>query len=996
MGLRQRSIRLRVGLLIAVPVACLLALYGFVASITLGDAISQQHARTLRNDIANPVTAFQIQVGQERYLALLSLASPTDTATAAALGQQEQRTQTALGNVTRALRSPAVTGYSAKPEDSAIANFIAAARGLNGIRGDVANDAISLRATLTDYDAIIDAGYLVLIEALDQQTDVSFVTQGLDVIDLGRAADATQEEWDLLAADMAQHRFPQADRAAFAALAHQRQTTISNTVPTLDPHYAAMLTQHLPAATASAMTSLESAVTSTRWRVGAPPAHIAGSKMTFLDYSNALGGGLNEAADALQAQAQHDANTQILELILAAILGLIGTIVSIALSVVLGRGLVQQLRDLRESALTLARENLPDVITRLRAGESVDIAEYTPADTTSDNEIDQVQAAFSLVQHSAVQSAVDEARLRRGISDVFRNLAGRSQSLLHRQLTLLDGMERRATEPDELEDLFRLDHLTTRMRRHAEGLIILSGDAPARGWRQPVPLVDVLRAAVAEVEDYTRIRVLCRTSAAVAGHAVADLIHLIAELAENATVFSPPNTPVRIQGDIVGRGFAVEIEDRGLGISAARIEEINANLANPPQFDLSGSDRLGLFIAGQLAQRHEIKITLRPSVYGGTTAIVLIPTALVVDEDAVGRDPALSAGQDGLALTDGMTGRHAALAQPAGRAAAALAGSGQSANGLGESEFTGGPVGSDAVGSNGHRLALELAAERLAAERLAAADLASSELTGGSQAGGTITGNTITGSTIGGIALGARGFARPESDPDAADYIARGFSLGGRTTSSVGLPKRPGPVPSAPVPSAPAPREPAPGDEEEARVSAAEVTELGLPVRVRQASLAPQLRDSPPTAQGGVAGGFAIPGALSPSGTGTGPGSAEPATGGPGSTGPSSTGQPGSTGLGSGESGASEADAGPASETADSVTAANPIPATPEAARSTMSALQRGWQLGRSEADAQAEPPISVFTPRKSPSGRAFDPDDSAAESTDSDPAESGNERGGE
>ena len=164
----------------------------------------------------------------------------------------------------------------------------------------------------------------------------------------------------------------------------------------------------------------------------------------------------------------------------------------------------------------------------------------------------------------------------------------------------------------------------------------------------------MLRAAVAEVEDYTRIRVLCRTNAAVAGHAVADVIHLIAELAENATVFSPPNTPVRIQGDIVGRGFAIEIEDRGLGISPARLDEINANLANPPQFDLSGSDRLGLFIAGQLAQRHEIKITLRPSVYGGTTAIVLIPTALVVDEDTFERDPALRGRSDSAVLAEGL------------------------------------------------------------------------------------------------------------------------------------------------------------------------------------------------------------------------------------------------------------------------------------------------------------------------------------------------------
>ncbi len=199
------------------------------------------------------------------------------------------------------------------------------------------------------------------------------------------------------------------------------------------------------------------------------------------------------------------------------------------------------------------------------------------------------------------------------------------------------------------------------MRRHAEGLIILSGDAPARGWRQPVPLIDVLRAAVAEVEDYTRIRVLSRTRSAVAGHAVADVIHLIAELAENATVFSPPNTPVRIQGDVVGKGFAIEIEDRGLGISPERLLEVNNNLANPPQFDLSDSDRLGLFITGQLAHRHGISVTLQPSVYGGTTAIVLIPLALVVDEGTYLPDPALPAGARAEDAGQ-VTGRHAALA----------------------------------------------------------------------------------------------------------------------------------------------------------------------------------------------------------------------------------------------------------------------------------------------------------------------------------------------
>ena len=250
------------------------------------------------------------------------------------------------------------------------------------------------------------------------------------------------------------------------------------------------------------------------------------------------------------------------------------------------------------------------------------------------DEIDQVRQAFNTVHRAAVAAAVDEANLRRGINQVFRNLARRSQVLLHRQLGLLDGMERRAEEPDQLEDLFRIDHLTTRMRRHAEGLIVLAGDSPGRGWRQPVRFIDVLRAAVAEIEDYSRVRVEVRTKAALAGPAVADVVHLLAELIENAAVYSPPTTVVRVQGELVGQGFCVEIEDRGLGMSEEQLAEINRTLASVPAFDLAGSDRLGLFVAARLAHRHDIRVALRSSVYGGTTAVVIIPTSLVVTDDS--------------------------------------------------------------------------------------------------------------------------------------------------------------------------------------------------------------------------------------------------------------------------------------------------------------------------------------------------------------------------
>ena len=242
-------------------------------------------------------------------------------------------------------------------------------------------------------------------------------------------------------------------------------------------------------------------------------------------------------------------------------------------------------------------------MARLRDGEEVDVAAEAPPVESSADEIDQVRQAFNIVQRTAIEAAVDEATLRRGVSDVFRNLARRSQVLLHRQLRLLDGMERRASEPDELEDLFRIDHLTTRMRRHAEGLIILSGESPGRTWRHPVPLMDVLRAAVAEVEDYTRIRVESRDQGR-AGRPGGRRRH-------------PPDRRAGRERDGLlarrtprcgSRATSWAAGSRSRSRTAASASPRSGwprstrNLASPPVFDLSGSDRLGLFIAGRLAR----------------------------------------------------------------------------------------------------------------------------------------------------------------------------------------------------------------------------------------------------------------------------------------------------------------------------------------------------------------------------------------------------------
>src|SRR5580692_6173602 len=858
MGLRHRSIRLRVGILIVVPVLCLIGLYGFAASITLGSALTQAHTKTLHNDLLNPVSSFQAALAQERHLALLSLAAPTSTQFASAVGMQENNTRKALDALRAAIASPAVADNATAGERQAITGLLSAAATLPALRGNVAAGAIATTTALADYDAIINSGYTVLDQAIGAQANVPIVTQATDIINLARGLQAALGESDLLVADMTQRKFPDSDKIAFAQLATLRQQLVSNASGDLLPAYRSLLDKNLSPAAAGALTAAEARVIATTWRKGPPPPALLASTAAFGPYAKGMSTALTEAGNKLQNQTTHQANVVFLELILAAGLGLLGTIASIALSLVVVRGLVRQLRELRESALRLANDKLPAVISQLRAGQPVDTSEYAAGEHASGNEIEQVQYAFNIVQQTAVQTAIDEARLRRGISDVFRNLAGRSQSLLHRQLTLLDGMERRATEPDELEDLFRIDHLTTRMRRHAEGLIILSGEAPARGWRQPVPLVDVLRAAVAEVEDYTRIRVLCRTNAAVAGHAVADIIHLVAELAENATVFSPPNTPVRIQGDIVGRGFAVEIEDRGLGISQTRMDEINANLANPPQFDLSGSDRLGLFIAGQLAQRHDVKITLRPSVYGGTTAIVLIPTALVVEEDTYERDPALPAGRDdGSVPSDRIAGRHA-LAQANGRLANATNGSngyaiaGQDRDAELDFGRMGLPSGSEEPASaGGMRAGLsgdgadEPEPVRLtwSEDTVSTSEPEPVRLAWSADTQGPATSDrepvklSWSDSTTGTTDREPVKLSWSDSTTETTDREPVRLAWSDDSPAGTGLAEPASTLATASTSSS---------DEVDATPSKAEVSDLGLPIRVRQASLAPQLRKSAP------------------------------------------------------------------------------------------------------------------------------------------------------
>jgi hypothetical protein len=339
----------------------------------------------------------------------------------------------------------------------------------------------------------------------------------------------------------------------------------------------------------------------------------------------AVAGDVVAASTAAQSSARREAvlYTVLLVLVLA---------LTIALSLWLVRSIVGPLRTLTRSANEVADERLPGLVDKLQHAKDprkLDVVPE-PVPVRSNDEIGQVSTAFNSVHRVAIQVATEQAALRKSIGDMFLNLARRSQTLIDRQLELIDDLERTEADPDALDNLFKLDHLATRMRRNAEDLIVLSGAEPARRWSQPVPLVDVVRAALAEVEDYNRVELLPIDDLGVAGQAASDVVHLLAELIENATSFSPPGTKVQVAGQAVSNGYVLEIEDRGLGMSDDELVEANERLANPPMVDFALSRMLGLYVVARLAQRYNIKVQLRHSWYGGITALVLLPPTVAV------------------------------------------------------------------------------------------------------------------------------------------------------------------------------------------------------------------------------------------------------------------------------------------------------------------------------------------------------------------------------
>jgi signal transduction histidine kinase len=667
MGSRSRSIRLRIYFLVTIPLVAMAGLLAYVAGTSISNAISLDRAPNLVNATALPAANFGVYVQNERAAAVVYLFHPT-AANLQAYQAAIAATDRAKVAFTSAMSSQSTMGTETAGGVKAIRAIQTDLSKLTALRNAVKARILSPLDALAFYSQGISAEANLFLVQTESVVVTDQLPQAIGLITAVQAREQLSQEDALLSGMLAAKKMTTNERIAFTQMAATRQA---------DAQYADFILS--PANLATYNAALAGSGTSQQDLAGIEQAIAAGTPVAKLPVTPAgwqhLAGTLlrddyNGGVAVVNAILVADHKISHAAWVRVAVtsgIALLGLLITILVTTLVGRGIIRRLSGLERSALALAETQLPDVITRLRRGEDVDVNAEAPALRVGADEIGRVGQAFDLVRQTAIRAAVEEAKLRRGLNDVFRSLARRSQSLLHRQLTLLDQMERRATDPEALDDLFRLDHLTTRMRRHAEGLVILAGGPPGRGWSSPVRMVDVMRGAIAEVEDYARVSVATRSQAALAGSAVADVIHLLAELIENATTLSPPYTSVRVSGDTVATGFAIEVEDRGLGMSPERLAELNELLASPPEFNPSDSEQLGLFVVSQLAQRHGIRVTLKASPYGGTAAIVLIPQHLVVTEDA------FRAGLPGEPTAIGMAARVAngnhAAAQTAGSVA---------------------------------------------------------------------------------------------------------------------------------------------------------------------------------------------------------------------------------------------------------------------------------------------------------------------------------------
>ncbi|MFG2129120.1 nitrate- and nitrite sensing domain-containing protein [Streptomyces sp. NPDC048751] len=624
---RQPSLRTVLLVLALVPIVTLVALWATSSAQLYADWSQQRERNDVSTHAARPILGVFFNLQEERRLSGAALADPT--AYQKQLREQRARTDA----VVKTVQELPASGWKA-PDDirHAVADLGQDLRKLADYRSGVDERTASQQQTFDRYTGLV-AQHLNVFNTLSNV--------GLPGVD-HLARPAIDEDWGLEMISREDALFTRAsvtgrlsgkDRGQLAGwIGSQEFIYDSKVVPLLPDDEAELFRKLMSGSAWKKKTDVEQAVFAGSdtdrfpaalgrdWRAGVQQV-TAGLQERNAAYAKTLTAATDEKLGATRTR-----------LIVTSVTNAVAVVVVALITVLFTRMLRRRISALRTAALDL-QTRLPDVVQRMRRGETVDPDAELPAIRHGGDELGQLGQALNLARHTVLDTTVAQVGQFHGFEKLLQRIARRTQLLIGLQMKKLSELERKHEDPEVLEDLFDLDHLTARLRRYEENLVILGGGQPQRRWRKPVLLLDVLRSAQSEVQDYRRIQIEVESRVWLSERAVGLVIHVLAELMENAVGFSRPPTPVEVYAARVGRGLAVEIEDRGVGMDAEQYEALNRLMTEPPRMDvMSRADdvRLGLYVVARLAQGLGIQVELRPSAFGGTRVVVLIPDELVV------------------------------------------------------------------------------------------------------------------------------------------------------------------------------------------------------------------------------------------------------------------------------------------------------------------------------------------------------------------------------
>lgn len=649
---RTESIKRRVVRVALIPSIALILLW-LAAALYLGGTgfYDQQVASSVRQ-VSIPAVKGLSSVERERQLSMAYLAH-RQSGLQTLLAQQKQSDQGLSAMQTAAGKALARAPQSIVSRMNTLVGFI---NQLPNIRGRIDAGIATTAEVSTFYNNLLDSATDLFGNQARIVPDASVVPGAIAATNVFHISDLASRAGSLISGALASGKLDDADYLQFTNLVGAYHALLNTTAPDLRPGVQNGYRKLTGTQSWQRLVAAENAlITQGPWP-GRVPAGLPVDAASWQNLTNTVNAELADLtisqADQVSAQALADGNQQLTELVIALALALLVVIGSIwwarrQSTVLVDNALVTRLSRLRQDAQDLVGARLPAMVSRLRAGEVVDTEDQLPELRYGvGDEIDQVATAISAALRQAVTAAAGEAQARNALSTVFRGIARRNQSPLYNLLSLLDTLEQSEQDSAALERLYRLDHEATRARRNSENLIILSGGDLGHHLPGPVRMREVLRSAISETHQYQRVKLKGLVpDLAIASDAVTGLIHLIAELLENAARFSPPTYEVLVRCMPAQAGVIVEVEDRGLGIPAERRERVNTMLADPPEVDvmaIGDGSQLGFWVIASLVKRFGFKVVLRESDYGGVLAIVRVPNRLVVSD--VTPDTATSGG----------------------------------------------------------------------------------------------------------------------------------------------------------------------------------------------------------------------------------------------------------------------------------------------------------------------------------------------------------------